>query len=37
MSQDHVCGFCITGHHDKCKRVVRWYEKEWSCHCECAT
>ena len=32
--QDHICGFCITGHHENCKPKISWYDKEWLCHCK---
>ena len=29
-----MCGFCMTGHHDSCKPVIKYYDKEWYCYCE---
>jgi hypothetical protein len=29
-----MCGFCMTGHHDSCKPVIKYYDKEWFCYCE---
>lgn len=31
---EHICGWCITGHHDTCKPELVYYEKVWYCHCE---
>ena len=29
-----MCGFCMTGHHESCKPVIKYYDKEWHCYCE---
>lgn len=29
--QKAMCGWCITGYHERCPRVGIWYE----CQCEC--
>ena len=34
-SKPRKCGWCITFDHDKCKRSVSWYDKEWLCQCDC--
>ena len=28
-----MCGWCMTGHHDKCKPKIEYYEKIWYCKC----
>jgi hypothetical protein len=37
MSEDttRICGYCHTGTHDKCRTVIRWYDKVWYCYCDC--
>jgi hypothetical protein len=30
----NMCGFCMTGHHENCKPVIKHYDKEWYCYCE---
>jgi hypothetical protein len=30
-----ICGYCHTGTHDKCRTVIRWYDKVWYCYCDC--
>ena len=39
MSSDdtRICGYCHTKDHDKCRPVIKWYDKEWYCYCECQT
>jgi hypothetical protein len=39
MSEDtnRICGYCHTKDHDKCRPVIKWYDKEWYCYCECQT
>ena len=27
------CGFCATGHHDNCKKEIKYYDKTWVCEC----
>ena len=34
-SKPRKCCWCITFDHDKCKRSVSWYDKEWPCQCDC--
>ena len=29
-----MCGFCMTGHHESCKPVIKYYDKEWFCYCK---
>ena len=29
-----MCGFCMTGHHESCKPVIKYYDKEWHCYCK---
>ena len=29
-----ICGFCVTGTHDKCRPEIKWYDKVWYCYCE---
>lgn len=28
-----ICGFCMTGHHWNCKKIITYYEKIWVCDC----
>lgn len=28
------CGWCLTGHHDKCKPSGSYLEKTWVCPCD---
>jgi hypothetical protein len=30
-----ICGFCMTGHHENCKPLIKWYDNEWYCYCPC--
>jgi hypothetical protein len=32
-----ICGYCHTDNHEKCRPVIKWYDKEWYCYCECQT
>ena len=33
-----MCGYCMTGHHESCRPVIKYYDKEWYCYCkECNT
>jgi hypothetical protein len=27
------CGFCATGHHDNCKKEIKYHDKIWVCEC----
>jgi hypothetical protein len=29
-----LCGWCMTGHHKDCKKVVEYYDKKWYCECK---
>ncbi len=29
-----MCGFCMTGHHENCRPVIKYYDKEWHCYCK---
>jgi len=29
-----ICGFCMTGHHQNCKKTITYYEKVWICECQ---
>jgi hypothetical protein len=31
----YVSGFCITRHHETCKHTLTYYDKTWTCECEC--
>lgn len=34
----YVCGWCMTGFHKDCKKVLEYYDKTWHCGCkECVT
>jgi len=33
----YVSGFCITRHHETCRKTLTYYEKTWTCECECHT
>jgi hypothetical protein len=36
MSEDkRICGYCRTETHELCRPVIRWFDKEWYCNCEC--
>lgn len=28
-----ICGFCMTKHHDNCKKEIKYYDKVWVCEC----
>lgn len=37
MSPNSLCGWCMTGHHDNCKKEIKHYDSLWQCGCkECA-
>lgn len=33
----YVSGFCGTKHHHNCKHTLTYYDKTWTCECECHT
>lgn len=30
-----MSGFCMTRHHATCKYTITYYDKTWTCGCEC--
>jgi hypothetical protein len=35
VEPQYVSGFCRTQTHDKCRHTINWYDKSWTCTCEC--
>lgn len=31
----YISGFCGTRHHHNCKVTITYYDKSWTCQCEC--
>jgi hypothetical protein len=31
----YISGFCGTKYHHNCKYVLTYYDKSWTCQCEC--
>jgi hypothetical protein len=31
----HICGWCITTNHDKCKKESTYHDKKYVCECFC--
>ena len=32
---DRKCGYCMTGHHASCKPSITYYDRTWTCDCNC--
>jgi hypothetical protein len=30
-----LCGWCMTGHHDGCRKEIQYFDKLWICRCSC--
>lgn len=29
------CGWCLTGDHDKCRPVIKYEQRVYTCSCQC--